>query len=105
MIPIARPQMGEDEKQRVWEAMASGSLAQGPRVAELEERFAEFVGADAGAIAAALADEAFMHRDRRRPELFGDGRAAGRIVAALERQHAGMTGEPQPTPPEEETRP
>ena len=44
MIPIARPQMGEDEKQRVWEAMASGSLAQGPRVAEFEERFAEMVG-------------------------------------------------------------
>ena len=44
MIPIARPQMGADEKQRVWEAMASGSLAQGPRVAEFEERFAEMVG-------------------------------------------------------------
>ena len=44
MIPIARPQMGEDEKQRVWEAMASGSLAQGPRVAELEEQFAAFIG-------------------------------------------------------------
>ena len=44
MIPIARPQMGEEEKQRVWEAMASGSLAQGPRVAEFEERFAEMVG-------------------------------------------------------------
>jgi perosamine synthetase len=46
VIPIARPQMGEDEKQRVWEAMDSGSLAQGPRVAELEERFAEFIGVD-----------------------------------------------------------
>lgn len=46
MIPIARPQMGEDEKSRVWEAMASGSLAQGPRVREFEERFAAFVGAD-----------------------------------------------------------
>ena len=45
MIPIARPQMGEEEKQRVWEAMDSGSLAQGPRVHELEEHFAEFVGA------------------------------------------------------------
>ena len=45
MIPIARPQMGEEEKQRVWEAMASGSLAQGPRVRELEEQFAAFVGA------------------------------------------------------------
>ena len=44
MIPIARPQMGEEEKQRVWEAMSSGSLAQGPRVRELEEQFAEFVG-------------------------------------------------------------
>ena len=44
MIPIARPQMGVDEKERVWEAMDSGSLAQGPRVAELEERFAEFIG-------------------------------------------------------------
>ncbi|MEJ7801978.1 MAG: DegT/DnrJ/EryC1/StrS family aminotransferase [Candidatus Limnocylindria bacterium] len=46
MIPIARPQMGEEEKQRVWEAMASGSLAQRPRVRELEEQFAAFVGAD-----------------------------------------------------------
>ena len=45
MIPIARPQMGDEEKERVWEAMSSGSLAQGPRVRELEERFAEFVGA------------------------------------------------------------
>jgi dTDP-4-amino-4,6-dideoxygalactose transaminase len=36
--------MGEDEKQRVWDAMASGTLAQGPRVAEFEERFAAMVG-------------------------------------------------------------
>ena len=46
MIPIARPQMGEDEKSRVWEAMSSGSLAQGPRVREFEERFAAFIGAE-----------------------------------------------------------
>ncbi len=46
MIPIARPQMGEDEKSRVWEAMASGSLAQGPRVREFEERFAAFIDAE-----------------------------------------------------------
>ena len=45
MIPIARPQMGEEEKSRVWDAMTSGSLAQGPRVREFEERFAEFIGA------------------------------------------------------------
>ena len=43
MIPIARPQMGEEEKQRVWEAMDSGMLAQGPRVAEFEDAFAEMV--------------------------------------------------------------
>ena len=48
MIPIARPQLGEEEKQGVWEAMSSGSLAQGPRVRELEERFAAFIGARHG---------------------------------------------------------
>jgi dTDP-4-amino-4,6-dideoxygalactose transaminase len=36
--------MGEDEKRRVWDAMASGLLAQGPRVRELEEAFAAYVG-------------------------------------------------------------
>ena len=46
MIPIARPQMGEEEKQGVWEAMASGSLAQGPRVAAFEEAFAAYIGTD-----------------------------------------------------------
>jgi len=46
VIPIARPQMGEDEKRRVWEAMDSGSLAQGPRVRELEEQFASFIGVE-----------------------------------------------------------
>ena len=30
VIPIARPQMGEEEKQRVWEAMASGIAGAGP---------------------------------------------------------------------------
>jgi len=48
VIPIARPQMGDDEKQRVWEAMAAGSLAQGPRVKEFEESFAALVGAAHG---------------------------------------------------------
>ncbi|MGH2446873.1 MAG: UDP-N-acetylglucosamine 2-epimerase, partial [Candidatus Limnocylindria bacterium] len=41
-----------------------------------------------GALAAALADHGFMDRTRPRPSLFGDGRAAGRIVAALEGQYA-----------------
>ena len=44
MIPIARPQMGEEEKQSVWSALESGALAQGGRVRELEERFADYVG-------------------------------------------------------------
>ena len=48
MIPIARPQMGEEEKHAVWEALASGSLAQGQRVRELEERFAGLVGVPHG---------------------------------------------------------
>ncbi len=44
MIPIARPQMGNEEKELVWSALESGALAQGPRVRQLEERFAAFVG-------------------------------------------------------------
>ena len=44
MIPIARPLMDHEERDRVWAALESGSLAQGPRVRELEERFAEFIG-------------------------------------------------------------
>jgi dTDP-4-amino-4,6-dideoxygalactose transaminase len=36
--------MGEEEKELVWSALSSGSLAQGPRVRELEERFAAFIG-------------------------------------------------------------
>ena len=44
MIPIARPRMGEEEKSGVWDAMDSGSLAQGPRVRMFEERFADYIG-------------------------------------------------------------
>ena len=44
MIPIARPQMGDEERELVSSALESGSLAQGPRVRELEERFATLVG-------------------------------------------------------------
>jgi len=46
VIPIARPQLGEEEKARVWEAMDSGALAQGPRVREFEQRFAAFIGVE-----------------------------------------------------------
>jgi dTDP-4-amino-4,6-dideoxygalactose transaminase len=44
MIPIARPQMGPEEKREVLAALESGGLAQGVRVRELEEAFAAFVG-------------------------------------------------------------
>ncbi|MGI8829438.1 MAG: DegT/DnrJ/EryC1/StrS family aminotransferase [Candidatus Limnocylindria bacterium] len=48
MIPIARPQVGEEEKALVWSAMESGQLAQGSRVREFEEDFTHFVGATRG---------------------------------------------------------
>jgi dTDP-4-amino-4,6-dideoxygalactose transaminase len=44
MIPISRPQISEAEKKAVLEVLESGMLAQGPRVARLEERFAEVCG-------------------------------------------------------------
>jgi UDP-GlcNAc3NAcA epimerase len=42
------------------------------------------IGEMPGGLAAALADRSFMDRTKPRPMLFGDGHAAGRIVAALE---------------------
>ena len=45
MIPIARPEMGAEERDAVWSALSSGQLAQGAKVKEFEERFAAFVGA------------------------------------------------------------
>lgn len=44
-IPITRPYVGAEEEQAVLESLRSGWLSQGPRVAEFERRFAEFVGA------------------------------------------------------------
>jgi dTDP-4-amino-4,6-dideoxygalactose transaminase len=44
MIPIARPQLGEQERDAVWEVMRSGLLSQGARVRDLEGRFAAMVG-------------------------------------------------------------
>lgn len=44
MIPIARPQIGEEEKLAVLEVLESGMLAQGPRVRAFEEAFAEYCG-------------------------------------------------------------
>ncbi len=44
MIPIAKPLIGEEEKQAVLEVLESGILAQGPRVQALEEAFAKYCG-------------------------------------------------------------
>ena len=49
------------------------------------------VGNDPDALRAALDDLQFMDRTRPRPNLFGDGHAATRIVAALERHATQLT--------------
>ncbi len=43
-IPIAKPIIGNEEKQAVLEVLNSGILAQGPRVEEFEKSFAEYCG-------------------------------------------------------------
>lgn len=44
MIPVSKPFIGEEEKAYVLEVLNSGMLAQGPKVAKLEERFAQLCG-------------------------------------------------------------
>ena len=44
MIPIARPDLGPEELEAVTEVLGSGMIAQGRKVAELEQRWAEYVG-------------------------------------------------------------
>jgi len=44
MIPISKPFIGEAEKQAVMDVLDSGMLAQGPRTAKFEERFAQVCG-------------------------------------------------------------
>jgi len=43
-IPIAKPELGEEEKAAVMRVLDSGMVVQGPRVAEFEARFAELCG-------------------------------------------------------------
>lgn len=45
MIPVMKPWLGDEEAKAAAEAVCSGWVAQGPRVAEFESRFAEEVGA------------------------------------------------------------
>lgn len=42
MIPIAKPYLGEEEIEAVSKVLKSGTIAQGPKVHELEKKFAEF---------------------------------------------------------------
>jgi dTDP-4-amino-4,6-dideoxygalactose transaminase len=44
MIPISKPYIGDAEKKAVMEVLDSGMLAQGPRTAKFEERFAQVCG-------------------------------------------------------------
>jgi dTDP-4-amino-4,6-dideoxygalactose transaminase len=44
MIPIARPDLGPEEIEAVTDVLGSGMIAQGRKVAELEQRWAEYVG-------------------------------------------------------------
>jgi perosamine synthetase len=44
MIPIAKPLMGEEERQAVLTVLESGMLAQGPKVEEFEKAFAAMCG-------------------------------------------------------------
>jgi perosamine synthetase len=44
MIPIAKPIIGDEEVEEVIKVLRSGFIAQGPKVAEFEEKFAEYIG-------------------------------------------------------------
>jgi len=45
-IPVLKPSIGEEEIAAVQEVLRSGWLGLGPKTAEFEEKFAEYVGAD-----------------------------------------------------------
>jgi len=46
MIPIAKPQLNQEEIDAVSEVLQSGMIAQGPRVEEFEQAFAEYTGSE-----------------------------------------------------------
>jgi perosamine synthetase len=46
MIPIAKPIISDEEVEEVVKVLKSGFIAQGPKVAEFEEKFAEYVGVE-----------------------------------------------------------
>jgi len=46
MIPIAKPYLTTDEAQAAYDTILSGWITQGPKVAEFEQKFAEYTGAN-----------------------------------------------------------
>jgi len=44
MIPISKPQIGDEEIQAVTEVLKSGMIASGPKVKEFEKNFADYLG-------------------------------------------------------------
>lgn len=46
MIPIAKPLIADEEVEEVVKVLRSGFIAQGPKVAEFEEKFAEYIGVE-----------------------------------------------------------
>ncbi len=46
MIPIAQPIISDEEIAEVVKVLKSGFIAQGPKVAEFEEKFAEYIGVE-----------------------------------------------------------
>ncbi|WP_433968420.1 DegT/DnrJ/EryC1/StrS family aminotransferase [Tunturiibacter gelidiferens] len=46
MIPVARPCIGVEEERAVIDVLRSGWVTQGPRVAEFEEKFSDYIGCD-----------------------------------------------------------
>ena len=45
MIPIAKPYITEEEAQAAYDTILTGWITQGPKVAEFEEKFANYIGA------------------------------------------------------------
>jgi dTDP-4-amino-4,6-dideoxygalactose transaminase len=46
MIPIAKPIIEDEEVEEVVKVLRSGFIAQGPKVAEFEEKFADYIGVE-----------------------------------------------------------
>ena len=80
MIPVMLPLLGEEEAQAAADAVRSGWVAQGPRVAEFEQAFAAHVGAAHGVAVSSCttALHLALHAARRRPRRRGRRAVASR---------------------------